>query len=81
MYVAYKITRNFVDVVFKKSKLKLFINVKSGKLDYLQGIVRNLETPVHIGHWGNGDYEITLTSPDDIDYVMSLIRQSYELNQ
>ncbi|PKL31116.1 transporter [Candidatus Saccharibacteria bacterium HGW-Saccharibacteria-1] len=81
LYVAYKMTRNFVDIVFKKNKLKLFINVKSGKLDDPQGIARNLETPVHIGHWGNGDYEVALASPDEIDYVMGLIRQSYELNQ
>jgi len=81
LYVAYKITRNFVDVVFKKNKLKLSINIKSGKLIDTLDIARNLETPVHVGHWGNGDYEVTLSNPDEIDYVMGLIRQSYELNQ
>ena len=81
LYVAYKMTRNFVDIVFKKNKLKLFVNIKSGELDDPQNMARDLETPVHIGHWGNGDYEITLLSEDEIDYVMSLIRQSYELNQ
>lgn len=81
LYVAYKMTRNFVDVVFKKSKLKIFVNIKSGELDDPRGIARDLEKPVHIGHWGNGDYEITLSSSDEIEYVMTLIRQSYELNQ
>ncbi len=81
LYVAYKMTSNFVDVVFKKNKLKIFVNVKSGELVDPQSKARDLETPVHIGHWGNGDYEITLSSVDEIDYVMDLIRQSYELNQ
>ncbi len=30
----------------------------------------------NIGHWGNGDYEIKITEPSDIGYVLSLIRQS-----
>lgn len=81
LYVAYKMTRNFVDIVLKKNKLKLFVNIKSGEIDDPQNMARDLETPVHIGHWGNGDYEITLSDEDEIDYVMSLIRQSYELNQ
>lgn len=81
LYVAYKMTRNFVDIVFKKNKLKLFVNIKSGELDDPQGVARDLETPVHIGHWGNGDYEIELTDSKDIEYLMTLIKQSYDVNQ
>lgn len=80
-YVAYKTTRNFVDVVFKKNKLKLFLNVKSGELDDPQSVARDLENPVHIGHWGNGDYEVELSEFEDIEYVMTLIKQSYDVNQ
>ncbi len=32
------------------------------------------------GHHGNGDYEITLTLEEDLNYVMTLIKQSYEIN-
>ena len=81
MYLAYKTTRNFVDIVFKKSKLKLYINMKTGTLDDPRGLARDLETPVHIGHWGNGDYEVEVSEHTDIDYVMDLIRQSYDINQ
>ena len=70
MYVAYKTTRNFVDVVFKKSKLKLYINMKTGTLDDPRGLARDVESPVHIGHWGNGDYEVEVTASTDLDYVM-----------
>ena len=81
MYVAYKTTRNFVDVVFKKSKLKLYINMKTGTLDDPRGLARDVESPVHIGHWGNGDYEVEVTASTDLDYVMDLIQQSYDINQ
>ena len=57
------------------------INVKSGKLDDPRGIARDLVNPVSIGHWGNGDYDLTISNVDEIEYVMSLIKQSYELNQ
>jgi predicted transport protein len=81
LYVAYKTTRNFVDVVIKKSKLKLYINMKTGSLDDPRGVAKDLESPVHIGHWGNGDYEVEVTSKTDLDYVMNLIQQSYDINQ
>ena len=31
-----------------------------------------------LGRWGNGDVEIGLSSPDQLDDVMYLIRQSFE---
>lgn len=81
LYLAYKTTRNFVDIVFKKSKLKLYVNMKTGTLDDPRGIAKDLETPVHIGHWGNGDYLVEVSDHTDLDYVMSLIQQSYDINQ
>jgi len=33
-----------------------------------------------VGHHGNGDYDLRLSDPNDIGYVMSLIRQSYDKN-
>lgn len=81
LYLAYKTTRNFVDIVFKKSELKLYINMKTGTLDDPHGLAKDLETPVHIGHWGNGDYLVEVSEHTDIDYVMNLIQQSYDINQ
>lgn len=81
LYVAYKMTRNFVDVIVLKDKLKLCINVKTGKLDDPKGIAHDLERPVHVGHWGNGDYNVIVSKPGDIIDAMYFIRQSYQLNQ
>jgi predicted transport protein len=80
-YIAYKMTRNFIDIVVLKSKLVIYLNVKSGSLDDPQGMARDIENPVHVGHWGNGDYEVKLTGIEDIEYLMTLVKQSYDVNQ
>ena len=81
LYVSYKMARSFTDVIFHKNNLRIMINMKSGKLDDPRDIARDLVSPVSIGHWGSGDYDIVLSNLDEIDYVMSLIKQSYEANQ
>jgi predicted transport protein len=35
----------------------------------------------NIGHWGNGDYEIQITEEENIEYIMTLVKQSYEKNK
>lgn len=81
LYVAFKMTRNVTDVVFQKQKFWVFINVKSGTLDDPRGIAENLVHPAKIGHWGNGDYRVEVTPKTDMDYLMTLIEQSYSINQ
>jgi predicted transport protein len=76
-YIAFIHKTNFVDMVLRKSHLVLFLNMKKGLLNDPQKIARDIS---NIGHWGNGDYEVKLKEPKDIGYVLSLIRQSYEVN-
>jgi predicted transport protein len=80
-YIAYKLATNFVDVVVHKYGLKIFLNVKSGQLSDPKGLARDLENPKHIGHHGNGDYEVKLEKQEDTDAVFDLIKQSYDLNK
>ena len=35
----------------------------------------------NVGHWGNGAYEIRLTDLEDIDYILSLLKQSLWKNK
>lgn len=81
LYVAFKMARNVVDGIVQKPKLWLLINVKTGTLYDPEGIAQDLETPVRIGCWGNGDYRVEITSQTDLDYVMTLVKQSYEMNR
>ncbi|MDD2807484.1 MAG: DUF5655 domain-containing protein [Patescibacteria group bacterium] len=80
-YVAYKLSTNFADVEIYRNQLKIFLNVKSGQLNNPDSIARDMENPRHIGHHGNGDYELKLESDEDMDKVFSLIKQSYDLNK
>ncbi len=80
-YIAYKLSTNFADIEVYRNQLKIFINVKSGQLVDHDSIARDMENPKHIGHHGNGDYEVRLESENNLDAVFSLIKQSYDVNK
>jgi predicted transport protein len=73
-YIGFVAETNFVDVQPQKAQLKLWINLPIGTLNDERNIARNV---ADIGHWGNGDYEAGLKPGDDLDYLMTLIKQSY----
>lgn len=74
LYIAYIRKTNFCDINVQKNQIKIWLNIDKGKLSDSKEIVRDVSK---IGHHGNGDYEITINSDSDIEYVVSLIRQSY----
>lgn len=76
LYVAYKAETNFVDVVPQASALRLSLNMKWPELIDHKGICSNVSGK---GRWGNGDVEVRLTTLSDLPYVISLVRQSLEL--
>lgn len=73
LYIAFKKNKNIVDIVILKNGLKIFINLKKGELDDPKKIMRDVS---EIGHWGNGDYDITVSNTNDLEYIMSLIKQA-----
>lgn len=74
MYIAFKKdNRNLVDINIQNAGLKLFLNVKSGKLDDPKGLARDISK---IGHWGNGDYEVHVSDTKNLEYILSLIKQT-----
>ena len=75
IYIAYKITTNFVDVVPLKSRLSLTLNLKFGDIQDPKGLCKDVTGK---GKWGNGDIEVWLTSADQLDDVMALVKQSFE---
>ena len=76
-YIAFKRRSNFVDVCFQKNRLKLWVNLRKNQLVDSFNLARDVS---EIGHYGNGDYEIMLGSPNEIINVMQLIKQSYDKN-
>lgn len=81
-YIAFKSQSNFVDISPQKTKIKLWLNISKGQLKDTNEMARVMrkESGKKIGHHGNGDYEIILSSVDDMSYLLTLIKQSYEQN-
>jgi len=77
-YIAFVAATNFTDVEVQKKSLKVHLNMKKGELDDPVGLARDVSA---VAHWGNGDYEISVKTDTDLDYVMYLIKQSYERNR
>jgi len=78
LYIAFVAATNFADVEVQRKGLKVFLNMRKGELNDPMSKARDVST---IGHWGNGDYEIRVDTDTDLDYVMYLIKQSYERNR
>lgn len=76
-YIAFRAKSNVTDVVVLQKSLKIFLNLAKGKLDDPKKLARDVSD---VGHWGNGDYQIQITSDDELEYIVSLVRQSYKLN-
>ncbi|MDP8314393.1 MAG: DUF5655 domain-containing protein [Candidatus Celaenobacter antarcticus] len=77
-YIAFVSGSNISDIHVQRKSLKLWINLSKGNLDDPKKITRDVS---NIGHWGNGDYEIQVTNDDDLEYIISLIKQSYRKNR
>ncbi|MFA7686547.1 MAG: DUF5655 domain-containing protein [Moheibacter sp.] len=73
LYIAFKKNKNIVDIVVLKNGLRIFINLRKGELDDSKKIMRDVS---EIGHWGNGDYDITVSNTNDLEYILSLIKQA-----
>jgi len=75
LYIGFIANTNFVDVHPQKSQIKIWINLTKGELDDPKNLAKDVSKT---GHWGNGDYEITIKPNSDLDYLMTLIKQSYK---
>ncbi len=77
LYVAFVSGSNVVDIHVQKKALKMWINMRKGELDDGRAITRDVSGT---GHWGNGDYELQVSTDEDLEYILSLIKQSVRKN-
>ena len=73
-YIGFVKDRNICSMFIQKKKIKLWINMKRGELRDGQSLMRDVS---HIGHHGIGDYETLIDKDGDVEYIISLIKQSY----
>ena len=76
-YIGFIASTNFLDIHVEKSKLKIWVNLKSGQLNDPEHVARDVSK---VGHWGNGDYEVDLKDTKNMNYLMNLLTQSYNRN-
>lgn len=74
-YIAFKKGKNICDITILKKSIKLWINLKKGKLDDPKKLTEDVSEK---GHWGNGDYQIQLDNDKNLEYIMSLIKQTIQ---
>lgn len=75
-YVAYKRLRNFACVAAAptKSVLLVWLNVDPETISLEDGFTRDMR---RVGHWGTGDLEVSLRTPEDLERAKPLIERSY----
>lgn len=74
-YLSFRRNGPFVDIVIYNKALYTIINMKDGTLNDPNNMCSKFNGK---GHWGNGDYFINIDQDTDLDYVMFLIKQSYQ---
>ena len=76
LYVAFTVNgSNFTDIAIQKKALKLWINLSKGDLEDPYKLARDV---ANIGHHGNGDYQLSISNADKLDYIITLIKQGYQ---
>lgn len=76
-YIGFVAKTNISDIRIQKKALKIWLNLRIGELDDPKNLARDVS---NIGHWGNGDYEIQVRDEENLEYIISLIKQSYKKN-
>lgn len=72
LYIAFKKDKNLADIHIQQKGLKIWINMHKGDLDDPKMITNDVSRK---GHWGNGDYELSVSDTKNLEYIMSLIKQ------
>jgi len=67
---------NVTDFEVLTKSIKITINLQKNVLNDPKEITRDVS---NIGKMGNGDYQIKIINDNDIEYILSLIKQSYNL--
>jgi predicted transport protein len=73
-YVAYKVSQNFVCIETKKSKLILLLKVDTAKIT----MPKNGRDVSDIGHYGTGNFELTISTDEDVENSKKFIKTAFE---
>ena len=74
-YVAYKVTQNFVCMETKKNKIILYLKIDPSEIKEMPKIARDVR---NIGHYGTGDFELTIHNKEDAEFAHTYIKMAFE---
>ncbi len=74
-YIAYKLTQNFVCMEVKRKKIIIYLKMNPDDYEKLPSNARDVR---NIGHYGTGDFELTIESLEDLEEAKQFIRESFE---
>lgn len=75
LYIAFKSSTNFVDIVPQKARLRLSLNIDFQDIIDPKGLCKDVSG---LGRWGNGDVEVGISKLNELDDVMDLIQQAFD---
>ena len=78
LYIAFISKTNVIDIHLQKQNLRIWINLKKNELDDPKKLAKDVS---QTGHWGNGDYQLDLKNDEELEYVLSLVKQSLNKNK
>jgi uncharacterized protein with ParB-like and HNH nuclease domain/predicted transport protein len=74
-YVAYKAETNFMIAIRRAKRLRLRLNMRFSEVNDPKGLCKDVTDKSN----KNGDVEVSLSTLDELPYVIGLVRQSLEL--
>jgi len=75
LYIAFKSSTNFVDIIPQKARLLLSLNIDFPAIVDPKGLCRDV---TDLGRWGNGNVEVSLSNLNELDDIMELIQQAFD---
>ena len=75
-YIAFRRKHNFVAIKFRKSMLRLTLNIKKSELNDPLNKAKDIGGP----HHASGLTEVHIKEPNEIQNVLPFIQQSYNRN-
>jgi len=74
-YIAYKTSQNFVCLQTYKKKITLYLKLNADDIDEIPKQGRDVR---NIGHFGTGDFEITIKDEQDFEETKHFINEAYK---
>lgn len=74
VYIAFQINnKNLVYFSIRKNQIKIYLNRKYNEIDDPKGLVKDM---TGVDHHGSGDCEIVVIDTENLEYILSLIKQT-----